>query len=87
MFDATRLASSITLDVTGFGQALAQYRHYSRAWRRKTYAKIADHWHCRLLRARRERPRRRAAEQRYEGAAFHVEPPPPESVYRTFSLP
>jgi hypothetical protein len=24
-----------------------------------------DRWHCRLLRARRERPRRGAAEQRY----------------------
>jgi hypothetical protein len=46
------------LDVTGFGQALAQYRHYARAWRRKTCAKIADHRHRRLLRARRERPAR-----------------------------
>src|SRR5215831_7523428 len=33
---------------------------------------ISDHWHSRLLRARRERPRRRrAAEQRYELAALH----------------
>src|SRR5262249_11857362 len=31
----------------------------------------ADPAHLRLLRARRERPRRRAAEQRYELASFH----------------
>src|SRR5262249_47454083 len=30
-----------------------------------------DHWHRRLLRARRERPSSRAAEQRDELAAFH----------------
>ena len=41
-----------------------------------------------LLRARSERPRRRrAAEQRDELATPHVGPPPPESVYCTFSLP
>src|SRR5262249_48005747 len=42
----------------------------------------------RLLRVRRERPRhRRTAEQRDELAPPHVEPPPPESVHRTLSLP
>jgi hypothetical protein len=35
-------------------------------------AGIPDHRHCRLLRARCERPRRRAAEKRDERAAFHV---------------
>src|SRR5262245_35323136 len=50
------------------------------------------HQHCdvpnaRLLRPRRERPRRPAAEQRDEVAPPHVEPPPPESVHRTLSLP
>jgi hypothetical protein len=41
-----------------------------------------------LLCARRERPRRSCtAEQRDELSALHVGPPPPESVYRTFSLP
>jgi hypothetical protein len=34
-------------------------------------SKKADHRHRRLLSARRERPRRRAAEQRDELAAFH----------------
>src|SRR5262249_47801662 len=41
-----------------------------------------------LLRGGCERPRRcRAAEQRNELAPPHVEPPPPESVHRTFRLP
>ena len=40
-----------------------------------------------MLRPRSNRPRRRAAEQRDELAPPHVGPPPPESVYRTFSLP
>jgi len=41
----------------------------------------------RLLRPCRERPRCRAAEQRYKCAPLHVGPPPPESVCCTFSLP
>src|SRR5262249_23767561 len=35
-------------------------------------AEITNHRHRRLLCSRRERPRRRAAKQRDEGAAFHV---------------
>src|SRR5262245_31125324 len=34
-----------------------------------------------------QRPRRRAADERDELAAPHVEPPPPESVHRILSLP
>src|SRR5262245_8546868 len=42
----------------------------------------------RLLRLCRDRPCcRRAAEQRDELAPPHIEPPPPESVHRTLSLP
>jgi hypothetical protein len=41
----------------------------------------------RLLRVGSERRKRhRATEHRYELAPPHVGPPPPESVYRTFSL-
>jgi hypothetical protein len=41
-----------------------------------------------LLRPRRQRPyRRRTAEQRDELPPPHLGPAPPESVYRTFSLP
>ena len=41
-----------------------------------------------VLGARSERPRsRRTAEQSNELAPLHVGPPPPESVYRTLSLP
>jgi len=39
---------------------------------RRYTAEEPDHRHRRLLRARRERPRRRAAEKRDELATFHV---------------
>jgi hypothetical protein len=41
-------------------------------------AKEPDHRHCRLLRARRERPRCRAAEKRNELTTPHARPPTPE---------
>src|SRR5262249_2471043 len=37
----------------------------------RSWGKESDHRHRRLLRARRERPRRRAAQQRYELAPLH----------------
>ena len=47
--------------------------------RRRARTQVADHRHCTLLRARRERPSRRAAEQRDELAASdescHLIPP------------
>jgi hypothetical protein len=61
-----------TLDITGLRQSLAQggkAAPHRIAGRRG--AEIADNWHRRLLRARRDRPRRRAAEQRDELAACH----------------
>ncbi len=45
-----------------------------------------DHRHRRLLRARRKRPCRRAAEQRYEIAAFHCPVPPVLSTERIAHL-
>jgi hypothetical protein len=43
--------------------------------------------HRRLLRARRERPRRRAAEQRDEVAPFKVEGPPPRCAIKAADWP
>src|SRR5262249_47212681 len=60
------------LDVTGFRQALAEYRRLRHERPGRTRTKKSDHRHRRLLRARRERPRgRRAAEQRDEVAPLH----------------
>src|SRR5262249_54283591 len=62
-----------TLDVPGFGQTLAKKSQDLRIRRSRASAEISDHRQLRLLRARRERPRRRrAAEQRDELAAFHL---------------
>src|SRR5262249_47100420 len=57
------------LHVAGFGQTLAEYRYPCCARPRRTRIEIANHG--RLLRARRERPCRRAAEERDELAALH----------------
>jgi hypothetical protein len=43
-----------------------------RQWLRLSLVEKSDHWHHRLLRPRRERPRHRcAADERDELAAFH----------------
>src|SRR5262249_43630384 len=59
------------LDIAGLAQTLAERAHTIciRNW--CPAAEEPDHRHPRLLRARRDRPRRRAAEQRYERAALH----------------
>src|SRR5262249_50631139 len=61
----------LTFDVPGFFQALMNRRHILHVRRGRRRAKKPDHWHCGLLRARRDRPRRRAAEQRDELAPLH----------------
>jgi hypothetical protein len=76
-----------SFDVAGFSQTFVECGDEICELLRGNGRQKPDHRHCRLLRARRERPRRRATEQRYELAALHVGPSPPESVYRTFSLP
>jgi len=53
----------LAFDVTCVLQALHKSVH---RLRRRYGAKKADHWSCTLLRAREVRPRRCAAEERYE---------------------
>jgi hypothetical protein len=61
-----------TLDVVGFGETLAKGHDdlKTRMWR--SSPEISDYRHRGLLRARRERPRSRAAEQRDELAPSQV---------------
>src|SRR5215472_4569372 len=65
----------LALDVAGFTKALAEcgQKACTIGKERPRAAEKPDHRHRRLLRARRERPGRRAAEQRDELAPFHVE--------------
>src|SRR5215813_13734874 len=66
----------LTLDVAGFAQSFAERCQQARRRLRRIRMHISDDRNARLLRARRERPkkrsrRRRTAEQRYELAALH----------------
>jgi hypothetical protein len=61
---------SPTLDVPGFAQAFAKRRKRIDLGIGCAGGEIPDHRHPRLLRPRRERPRCRAAEKRYEVAAL-----------------
>src|SRR5262249_10491485 len=61
----------LALDGTGFLQTLVERRYEMCIRTGRSAVEIADHRHRRLLRARRERPCSRAAEQRDELAAFH----------------
>ena len=61
----------LALDIAGFLQALAKCAQAVRERVRRCAVEKPDHRHRRLLRARRERPRRRAAEQRDELAPLH----------------
>src|SRR6516165_2816753 len=62
----------LALDITGLLQALAKAPQAPRRPVRRLGIEMADHWHCRLLRTRHERPRCcRASEQRDELAAVH----------------
>src|SRR5262249_54232372 len=62
----------LALDEACFLQALVERSHavHRHVSERSTEEK-SHHWHCRLLRARRERPCRRATEQSDERAAVH----------------
>src|SRR5262249_10608479 len=61
----------LAFDKPGFGQSLAERGQQRPTLRERRAAEEPDHRHRRLLRARRERPGRCAAEQRYELAAPH----------------
>src|SRR5262249_56970085 len=63
----------LALDVTGFTNALAECGHKTCSVGGRRVAKKPDHRHRGLLRARRERPRRRAAGQRDQLASSWVE--------------
>ena len=53
----------LALDIAGFLQALTERGHHGRVPARRCAVEEPDHRHRRLLRPRRQRPRRRAAEQ------------------------
>ncbi len=57
--------------ITALSKALANCGYLLDPFSSRTGIEETDHWHRRLLRPRRERPRRRTAEQRDEGAPFH----------------
>src|SRR5262249_5817480 len=59
------------LDIAGIFESLAECAQTVRVVVRRCGIEPPDHRHCRLLRARRQRPRCRAAEQRDEVAARH----------------
>src|SRR5258708_7112491 len=61
----------LALDVAGFTKALAEYGQIPPCTIDRPDAEEPDHRHRRLLRASRERPCGRAAEQRDEVAALH----------------
>src|SRR5262245_17827688 len=61
----------LALDVAGFAEALAECRQIACTIDRRRAAEKSDHRHRWLLRVRRQRPRRRTAEQRDERAAPH----------------
>src|SRR5262249_16635744 len=56
----------LALDVAGFTKALPECGQIACTIRKRRAAEESDHRHCRLLRPRRERPRRRGSEQRDE---------------------
>src|SRR6516164_2380611 len=61
----------LAFDVAGFLQTLAERANEVRIRSGRSAMKITDHWNNRSLRARRERPCGRAAEQRDERAPLH----------------
>ena len=67
----------LALDVAGLVEALAERGNKLRM--RQSGIDEADHRHCRLLRARRDRPSsRRTSEQRDELTSFHCDDPKPK---------
>src|SRR5262245_13549333 len=67
IFDGDVLA----FDGTSLAEAFAEFSDTDTACIGRRTADESDDWHCPLLRARRERPRRRRANQRDELAPLH----------------
>src|SRR5262245_60783880 len=61
----------LALDVAGFTKALPECGQIACTISKRRAAEQSYHRHCRLLRARRQRPRCRTTEKRYELAAPH----------------
>src|SRR5262249_3452786 len=61
----------LAFDIAALLQTLAECGHQASGVAERRGAEKPNHRHRRLLRPRRERPRRRAAEQRDELASFH----------------
>src|SRR5262245_38229866 len=61
----------LALDIAGLLQTRMKHARHGCEAVGQSAVEEPDHRHRRLLRARRERPRRRAAEQRDERAALH----------------
>jgi len=62
----------LALDVAGFVEAFTERSSVARGGFARTAADEADDWHRGLLRAHRERPRRRTADERDELASQHI---------------
>src|SRR5215475_3968821 len=62
----------LALDVAGFANALPECGQVACTISKRRAAEESNHRHRWLLRARRERPGRRTAEQRDERAALHI---------------
>src|SRR5262249_16234829 len=58
-------------DIAGFAKGFLEGDDEPRVFARRAAVENPDRRHCRLLRARRKRPRSRTAEERYECAAVH----------------
>src|SRR5262249_6176973 len=67
--------SILPFDKADFAETLAERSQIQRKGIERTKSQKSDYWHHRLLRPRRKRPRRRAAKQRDELAAFHCSVP------------
>src|SRR5262245_10782175 len=61
----------LTLDIAGLFQGLTKAAQAIADRLGRSVVEESDHWHRRLLRARRERPCRRAPKRRDERAAIH----------------
>jgi hypothetical protein len=66
----------LAFDQAALANAAPKRGHKVGATTGRRGAEHPDHRHGRLLRARRKRPRRRAADERYELAPFHCPMPP-----------
>jgi hypothetical protein len=73
-------------DIAGLFQALTKAAQAIRDHLSRSVVEESDHRHRRLLRARRERPRGRAAEQRDELAPSHCLPQDRDQPHSTYAI-